>query len=182
MAEGDKQGDLASLGAAIGKPGGPRRAPQFCGDIGLKIDRDGTWYYQGSPIGRKPLVKLFASVLRREEDGLYYLVTPVEKVSIEVAEAPFIAVSMERVGEGKSQRLTFRTNIDDEVEAGARHPLRFRSESDGSFTPFVLVRDRLEARLSRPVYYELVNAASDGPGGDLGIWTGGAFFAFPPAS
>ena len=137
-----------------------RRTPQDCGDIGLKIARDGTWYYQDSAIGRRPLVKLFASVLRREKDGRYYLVTPAEKALVHVEDAPFLAVAMEVKGSGKRQRLTFRTNLDEVVEAGLEHPLSFRTEKSGSFTPFVLVRAGLQARLTRPVYYELVAAAA----------------------
>jgi hypothetical protein len=150
-----------------------------CGDIGLKIGRDGTWYYEDSPIGRKPLVKLFASVLRREADG-YYLVTPVEKVPIEVEDAPFLAVAMEVLGEGAAQKLRFRTNLDDMVEAGPKHGLSFRVEADGSFTPYVDVRDGLPARLTRPVFYELVALASEGPAGQgQGVWCNGVFFTFP---
>src|SRR5262245_37295376 len=96
---------------AGGKPGQGRRVRQDCGDIGLKIARDGTWFYQGSPIGRKPLVKLFASVLTHAEDGKYYLVTPVEKVSVEVEDAPFLAVGMEAEGDGEERALRFRTNL-----------------------------------------------------------------------
>ena len=107
-----------------------------------------------------PLVKLFASVLRREKDGRYYLVTPAEKALVHVEDAPFLAVAMEVKGSGKRQRLTFRTNLDEMVEAGLEHPLSFRTEKSGSFTPFVLVRDGLQARLTRPVYYELVAAAA----------------------
>lgn len=180
MSGGDKPGVLASLGRGRGEEAaGQKRAPQECGDIGLKIARDGTWFYQMSPIGRKPLVKLFASVLRREDDGRFYLVTPVEKVLIEVEDAPFLAVAMERNGEGREQRLVFRTNLDEDVEAGLDHPLSFRAESDGSFTPFVMVRDGLQARLNRPVYYELVAAAGEGEDGASGVWSGGAFFPFP---
>jgi len=159
-----------------------RRTPQDCGDIGLKIARDGTWYYQDSPIGRRPLVKLFASVLRREKDGRYYLVTPAEKALVHVEDAPFLAVAMEAKGSGKRQRLTFRTNLDEVVEAGLEHPLSFRTEKSGSFTPFVLVRAGLQARLTRPVYYELVAAAAtetrDGKK-EMGVWSGDTFFPFP---
>src|SRR4029078_1375622 len=138
-------------------------------DIGLKIGRDGTWYYEGSPIGRKTLVRLFASVLRREADG-YYLVTPVEKVPIEVEDAPFLAVAMEATGDGKSQRLGFRTNLDDMVDAGPEHGLSFRVEPDGSFTPYLDTRDGLPARLTRPVFYELVAFAGAGTrGGGAGV-------------
>ena len=183
MARPDEKSVLHALGETPAKfvPAG-RRVPQDCGDIGLKIGRDGTWYYRNSAIGRKPLVKLFASVLRQEKDGRYYLVTPAEKVSIHVEDAPFLAVGMTVEGSGKRQRLSFRTNLDDEVEAGPDHPLSFRPEANRSFTPFVLVRDRLKARLTRPVYYELVaSAVTEGKGGkcEPGVWSGGTFFPFP---
>jgi hypothetical protein len=184
MERRDKKGVLGALGevrrrsAAAGA-----MIPQDCGDIGLKIGRNGTWYYQNSPIGRKPLVKLFASVMKREEDGHYYLVTPAERALVEVEDAPFVAVEMSLSGTGRDQRLAFRTNVDYRVTADEDHPLSFRPESDGSFTPFVLVRDGLVARLDRPVFYELVEAAtSERRGGSdkLGVWSGGTFFLFPP--
>ena len=159
-----------------------RRVPQDCGDIGLKIGGDGTWYYRDSAIGRKPLVKLFASVLRQEKDGRYCLVTPAEKVLIHVEDATFLAVGVTVEGSGERQRLSFRTNLDDDVKAGPDHPLSFRPEKNGSFTPFVLVRDKLTARLTRPVYYELIAAAvTEGKGAKrgLGVWSGGMFFPFP---
>lgn len=151
----------------------------LCGDIGLKIGRDGTWFYQGSPIARQGLVKLFAKVLRLEEDGSYYLVTPVEKVPIEVESLPFVAVEMRREGEGRQQRLSFRTNVDDFVAAGPEHPLGFEPDL-GGFTPFILVRSGLRARLARPVYYELAALAVENGGpGRVGVWSNGAFFPFP---
>lgn len=153
---------------------------KLCGDIGLKIGRDGTWYYQGSPIARKGLVKLFAKVLRLEGDGRYYLVTPVEKVPIEVESLPFVAVEMTREGEGRSQKLTFRTNVDDWVVAGPDHPLGFEPGNLGGFTPFVHVCGGLRARLARPVYYELAALAVEEDGAETaGVWSQGAFFAFP---
>jgi uncharacterized protein len=180
---GREKSVLVALGEVRGKSAPPgRRAPQDYGDIGLKIGRDGTWYYQNSAIGRKPLVKLFASVLRREKDGHYYLLTPAEKVLVHVEDAPFLAVAMTIGGRGKQQRLGFCTNLDDVVEAGPKHPLSFRPEKSGSFTPFVLVRDKLKARLTRPVYYELIAAAvNEGKGEkrELGVWSGGTFFPFP---
>jgi hypothetical protein len=152
----------------------------LCGDIGLKIGRDGTWYYQGGPIARKGLVKLFASVLRLEQDGCYYLVTPVEKVPIAVEAMPFVAVAMVREGSGQSQTLSFRSNVDDVVAAGPKHPLGFAPGPERSFIPFVLVRDGLKARLARPVYYELAALATERTGGEgLGVWSGGRFFPFP---
>jgi hypothetical protein len=179
MADRDKRHGVVASAAPGGKPaqaGGPAR--QECGDIGLRIARDGTWYYQGSPIGRQKLVKLFASVLTLGEDGRHYLVTPVEKVSIEVEDAPFVAVAMDAEGEGEGQLLRFRTNLDETVAAGPEHALTFRAESDGSFTPFVAVRRGLKARLLRPVYYDLIAAAVE-RGGELGVWSGGVFFPFP---
>ncbi|MGD9262973.1 MAG: DUF1285 domain-containing protein, partial [Methyloceanibacter sp.] len=146
---------------ASGSGGGKRPEPSLpklnvCGDIGLKIARDGTWFYEGSPIGRKALVKLFSTVLRREDDG-FYLVTPVEKVPIEVEAEPFIAVSMTREGTGPDQLLTFTTNVDDVVPAGPDHAIGFRSEPNGGKAPYIEVRDGLTARLARPVYYELAD-------------------------
>lgn len=155
-----------------------RPEPTFCGDIGMTIARDGTWHYQGSPIKRQALAKLFSTVLRKEEDGVHYLVTPVEKVSVEVEESPFVAVAMAVAGEGREQALTFRTNLDEEVTADDAHPLRFRAEADGSFTPFVVVRGGLEARIARPVFYDLVELAVE-EGGRPGLWSGGRFFVFP---
>lgn len=183
MSDQDNSAILVASGGGRGKPTSAT-LPKInsCGDIGLKIGRDGTWFYEGSPIGRKPLVKLFASVLRREADG-YYLVTPVEKVPIEVEDTPFLAVAMEATGKGVAQTLRFRTNLDDMVEAGPEHGLSFRVEPDGSFTPHVEVRDGLPARLTRPVYYELVALAGQGPAGQgQGVWSNGAFFAFPTPS
>lgn len=166
------------------KPGGKGPSASLpklnlCGDIGLKIGRDGTWYYQGSPIGRKELVKLFASVLRMETDG-YYLVTPVEKVPIAVESLPFLVVEMWREGEGRAQSLTFRTNVDEVVTAGPEHPIGFEPGRLGGFTPFVIVRDGLKARLARPVYYELAAlAVEEGGPESVGVWSGGTFFPFP---
>jgi len=178
MRDQDKRERLVASDKVGGKPAKPLLPNlNVCGDIGLKIARDGTWYYQGGPINRKPLVKLFASVLRREEDG-FFLVTPVEKVPIIVEGEPFIAVALMREGKGRDQRLTFRTNVDDEVAADREHPIGFRAEPGGGHTPFVVVRDRLTARLARPVYYELTELAVE-TGEGTGVWSGGAFFPFP---
>jgi hypothetical protein len=119
-------------------------------------------------------------VLRLEDDGAYFLVTPVEKVSIEVEGAPFVAVEMWREGSGEAQALTFRTNVDDVVTADREHPLGFETEPKGSFMPFVVVRGGLRARLARPVYYELAALALEGPSPErAGVWSGGVFFPFP---
>jgi hypothetical protein len=131
--------------------------PPFCGDIDMEIRADGTWFYMGTPIGRAPLVRLFSTVLRKDEDGKTYLVTPVEKVGIRIADAPFLAVEMAVSGDVANTKLTFRTNVGDVVEAGANHPLRFEIEPvTGGLKPYVHVRGRLEALLSRPVMYDLV--------------------------
>jgi hypothetical protein len=151
-----------------------------CGDIGLKIGHDGTWFYQGGPIVRKGLVKLFASVLRLEDDGQYYLVTPVEKVPIAVETMPFVAVEMSRKGRGKEQSLAFRSNIDEWVTAGPEHALGFQPGGGQDFTPFILVRDGLRARLARPVYYELAALAVEtSPPHEPGVWSCGTFCPFP---
>jgi uncharacterized protein len=151
--------------------------PPYCGDIGMRIRADGVWLYQGSPIGRAALVKLFAGVLRKDADGRHYLVTPAEKVDVAVDDAPFLAVEMQVQGAGPAQSLTFRTNVDDIVEAGPAHPLRFAVEpGSGGLKPYLLVRGRLEALVTRALYYDLVDLAVTEEGRGLGLWSGGAFF------
>jgi hypothetical protein len=155
--------------------------PPFCGDIDMKIARDGTWYYMNSPIGRKPLVKLFASVLRRDEDGRYYLVTPVEKVGITVEDAPFVAVRMRLEGQGRNQAIGFETNTDDEVTVDRMHPLRFApEEGTGGLKPYVLVRANLEALVSRALFYDLVSCGVVEDGW-FGVWSKGRFYRMQPA-
>ncbi|MCV0397423.1 MAG: DUF1285 domain-containing protein [Rhizobiaceae bacterium] len=158
------QSDSAGLEALIsraaragkGLPPVERWNPEFCGDLDMEIRQDGTWFYMGTPIGRMPLVQLFSSVLRKDEDGKTYLVTPVEKVGIRVEDAPFVAVEVDITGKGGDQALTFRTNVGDVVEAGPDHPLRFEDEDEtGGLKPYVHVRGRLEALVARPVMYEL---------------------------
>ena len=153
--------------------------PPYCGDIGMKIRADGVWLYQGSPIGRIALVKLFAGVLRKDADGRHYLVTPAEKVDVAVDDAPFLAVEMEVQGAGREQRLVFRTNVDDIVAAGPEHPIRFAIEPGSQgLKPYLHVRGRLEALVTRALYYDLVELAVD-EGSGLGLWSGGKFFAMP---
>jgi uncharacterized protein len=158
---------------------GPSAAPaENCGEFDIRIARDGTWFYQGSPIQRLPLVKLFASVLRRE-GGDYLLVTPAERGRIVVEDVPFIAVAMDAEGAGKARTLSFTTNLDEIVPAGPDHPLRVETAADGEPSPYVLVRPGLEARLARPVFYELVDlAAEEEIDGErqFGVWSGGMFF------
>ena len=171
----------AMLQAARGErlPPVERWNPPYCGDIGMAIRRDGVWMYQGSPIGRMPMVKLFARILRRDEDGRHYLVTPVEKVDVKVADAPFLAVEMEVRGAGQDQCLLFRTNVDDVVTCGLEHPLRFVIEArDGGLKPYVVVRGRLEALVTRAVYYDLMELAVEHEDA-VGVWSGGVFWRLP---
>ena len=152
--------------------------PPHCGDSLMRIARDGTWFHQGTPIGRRELVRLFSTILRKDDDG-FMLVTPAEKVSIAVEDAPFIAVLMHVAGTGPDQRLTFVTNVGDETSAGAGHPLRFVYHDDAP-VPYVHVRGGLEAKLARPVYYQLIDLAMV-EADRLGIWSGGTFFPLDDA-
>lgn len=160
-------------------PAAGRRLPVDCGDLDMRIARDGTWYYRGSPIGRLPLVKLFASVLRREADGSYWLVTPAERGRIAVEDVPFLAVELTVEGTGRDQRLIFRTNLDDIVTAGADHPLRVEIAAGGEPAPYIHLRGGLDARLTRPVFYELVELGGEEEiegERQFGVWSRGAFF------
>ena len=158
--------------------------PPFCGDLDMRIARDGTWFYLGTPIGRKPLVKLFSSVLRREDDR-FFLVTPVEKVGITVDDAPFVAVDVTVEGHGAAQRLTFTTQVEDSVTAGPDHPIRVRLDpATAEPSPYVMVRRGLEALIDRKTFYRLVELGVEhAQGGEpqFGVWSDGAFFAFMPA-
>lgn len=176
---------LAALWAQAGDPAKPRPVerwnPPYCGEIDIRVAADGRWSYRGSPIGREALVRLFASILRREADGSYVLVTPVEKLGIAVADAPFLAVGMAAEGEGRSTRLTFRTNVGDVVEAGEEHPMRFATEpGTGGLKPYLHVRGGLEALVVRSVAFDLLGRVED-HGGRAGIWSGGIFFPVPEA-
>ena len=177
---------LASVAAAAqsGVQGDGRRGPPpvhlwnptHCGEIDIRIRRDGVWMHEGSPIGREALVRLFASVLRLDPDG-FHLVTPVEKLRIRVDDAPFLAVRADRMADG----WRFLTNVGDEVDAGPEHALRVETDADtGAPAPYLHVRRGLEARLTRPVFYELVEAAET-RGGELGVVSGGAWFPLGPA-
>jgi hypothetical protein len=153
--------------------------PPDCGPIPMRIAADGTWHYRGSPIGRERLVRLFASILRQEADGSFVLVTPVEKMTIEVEDAPFLAVELAAEGTGRDRRLVLRTNVGDVVTAGPDHPLRVAEEGGHrGFVPYVRVRGRLEARFTRPLALELADLAEPAPDDPdrLGVWSGGAFF------
>jgi len=131
--------------------------PPFCGDLDMEIKRDGTWFYMGTPIGRKKLVELFSSVLRKDEDGKTYLVTPVEKVGIRVEDAHFLGVEMTQTRDDKGPLLTFRTNVGDVVTANKDNPMRFEIEEEsGGLKPYLHIRGRLEALINRAVMYDLV--------------------------
>jgi hypothetical protein len=153
--------------------------PEHCGDSDMRIARDGTWYHQGSPIGRAPMVRLFSTILRRDPDGRFVLVTPVEKLDIEVEDAPFTAVEMKIEGEGETMKLAFRLNTGDLVAAGPDNALRFEQTEDGS-RPYLHVRGGLEALIARPVYYELAGIALANGSVPHGVWSNGAFFALEP--
>jgi hypothetical protein len=146
----------------------------------IRIARDGTWFYNGSPIGRLNLVKLFSSVLRRDEQGDYWLITPAERGRIDVEDAPFVAVELTVEGSGEDQKLTFRTNLDQSVTAGPDHPIRVATDPDsGEPVPYVMVRGGLEARIERSVYYELVDLGVERQSGgqtQIGVWSNGTFF------
>ncbi|PYE87107.1 DUF1285 domain-containing protein [Phyllobacterium leguminum] len=179
---------IARARAEAGEKGLPpveKWNPDFCGDIEMEIRADGTWFYMGTPIGRQPLVRLFSTILRKDEDGRTYLVTPVEKVGIRVEDAPFLAVEMDVSGEGATQVLTFRTNVGDVVEAGPEHPLRFEiDEANGGLKPYLTVRGRLEALLARPVMYDLVARGEEmkiGVQKMFAVWSKGAIFPISPA-
>lgn len=134
--------------------------PEFCGDIDMEIRADGSWWYMGSPIGRPAMVRLFASILRKEPDGSIVMVTPVEKVGIRVADAPFVAVLMRVEGKGRGQRLIFTTNVGDETVAGPENPIRVETDPEtGEPRPYVHVRGGLEALIARAVFYDLVELA-----------------------
>jgi len=180
MTDSGKAGDLfAQIPKTKGLPPVHLWNPPFCGDIDMRIARDGSWYYQGTPIGRKPMVRLFSTILRRDGDD-YVLVTPVERVGIKVDDAPFVAVMLTVVGEGVSQILRFVTNVEDEVEASAEQPLRVVIDPlTQEPAPYVHVRTNLEALIHRNVFYQLVELAVveeiDGQRW-LGVWSHGEFF------
>lgn len=162
-----------------------RRTPVECGDLPFLIRRDGTWMYRGSPINRKELVCLFASVLKRDEEGGFWLETPAERGKIEVEDAPFVAVELDWAGEGRRQVLSFRTNVDQVITAGAEHPIRISHDLlTCEPTPYLNVRAgagrlAIEARIARAVYYELVALGETrwvNGRRMLGVWSCGAFF------
>jgi hypothetical protein len=180
MSDTGKANDLfAQIPKSKGLPPVHLWNPDFCGDIDMRIARDGTWYYLGTPIGRKPMVRLFSTIMRRDGDD-YFLITPVEKVRIQVDDAPFVAVSLDVEGKGEQQILRFTTNVEDVTQAGSEHPLRvlINAETDEP-APYIHVRANLEALIHRNVFYQLVELAEsrelDGQRW-LGVWSEGVFF------
>lgn len=154
--------------------------PPICGDFAMRIDRNGTWYYRGSPIGRLALVKLFSTVLRKDAAGVHWLTTPVENGRIEVEDAPFVAVEMMAEGNGPSQIIKFRTNVDDIVTLDDAHALRVSHDPQTAEPrPYVHIRKGLEARILRPVYYHLVERGEADPKDptNFGVWSSGRFFS-----
>ena len=182
------QGGLEGIAAALPRQKGPPPVhlwnPPFCGDIDMRISADGTWFYQKTPIGRPALVKLFASVLKREGDK-YFLVTPVEKVGLIVEDVPFLAVELSVAHGAGGQVLKFRTNVDDWTEAGPAHALRFEMEPTGGLKPYLHVRSDLWAKVTRALFYDLVELGKErviGGKAMFGVASGGEFFAMAEAS
>ena len=184
----DAEGLAASARAATkgrGLPPVDKWDPPFCGDLDMRIARDGTWFYNGTPIGRPELVRLFSTILKKEGED-YFLVTPVEKVGITVEDAPFVAVDFEVEGEGEGQVLTFETQVGDIAVAGPDHPIRVeRDPETGEPSPYVLVRRNLEALIDRKSFYRLVEiGVHEERDGErwFGLRSGGAFFPVIPSA
>ena len=157
--------------------------PPFCGDLDMRIASDGMWFYMGTPIGRPALVRLFSTILKRE-NGKHFLVTPVEKVGIRVDDAPFLAVEMLKEGNESARVLRFRTNVDDWVACDADHRLRFEAAADGGLTPYLHVRADLWAKVTRALYYDLVDMGEERvvDGRPMfGVTSSGEFFAMADA-
>lgn len=172
----------AARSSGAGLPPVERWHPEYCGEMDMVIRRDGSWWHEGKRITRQPLSRLFSTILRKDDDGVHYLVTPVEKIAIKVELAPFVAVRVDATGEGEAQSLIFTTNFDDLVEAGPDHPIDVRIDPvTGEPTPLVRIRGRLDALMSRPVFYELAELAVEHEG-VTGVWSGGAFFALEQAN
>jgi uncharacterized protein len=176
--------DAARGAATKGLPPVHMWNPPFCGDLDMRIASDGTWFYLGTPIGRPALVKLFSTILKREDDK-YFLVTPVEKVGIRVDDAPFLAVEMAEEGEGSTRQLRFRTNVDEWVSCDGNHRLRFEASADGGLMPYLHVRSDLWAKVTRALYYDLVKMGEERvvDGCELfGVVSDGVFFSMADAA
>ena len=170
---------LADIARMVGErklPPVERWNPSHCGHSAMRIARDGTWFHEGSPIGRTAMIRLFASILRREPDGSHVLVTPVEKLAIDVEDAAFVAVELKSEGEGRERSLAFRLNTGDLVVAGPEHRLKLRER------PYLAVRGGLEALIARPVYCELAEIAIAEGAEPPGLWSGGLFFPLESAA
>lgn len=176
-----------ALGAEANRKGPPpveRWNPAYCGEIDMRIAADGTWHYMGSPISRPALVKLFSTVLRKDPDR-YVLVTPVERVGITVEDAPFLAVEMAVEGEGEARQIAFRTNVDDLVQVGPDHPLRFERDATGGVKPYVKVRGDLWALVTRALALDLIALAQErdeNSARSFGVCANGVFFPIAPVS
>lgn len=181
LADLARQAAAENSSARSGLPPVERWTPARRGEIDIVIRADGTWVHEGGEIARPALVQLFARILRREADGRYWLVTPAEAFLITVEDAPFQAVRVARSGTGETQMLRFETNAGDAITADANHRLRVApGDTPGTVRPFLHVRNGLEARLARPVYYELAELAEPGPDGAAGVWSAGVFFPLEP--
>lgn len=167
--------EIAELAAERALPPVESWHPEREGRIDIRIARDGTWFHEGDKIRREKLVQLFSTILRREDDGGYVLVTPAEKLAIEVEDAPFVAVEMKSEGDGETRSLAFRLNTGDLVVTGPEHPLVLRDSRDGPL-PYLHVRGRLDALIGRSVYYELIDLALAENNSPVGLWSGGAWF------
>ena len=177
--EGKSQASAQSEGASEAADTIAAFPPDLCGDFNMRIDRNGTWYYRGTPIGRHALVKLFSTVLRRDDDGVHWLTTPVENGRIDVEDSAFIAVELLAEGKGQSQLIRFRTNVDDVVPLDGDHPLRVDyDEGTEEPRPYIYVRKGLEARIARSAFYHLIELGENAPGDadSFGVWSGGEFF------
>jgi uncharacterized protein len=173
--------EIATMAASGKLPPVEQWNPPHCGQIDIRIARDGSWFHQGGRITRETVVRLFSSILRREADGTYVLVTPAEKLSITVKDVPFVAVEVKSEGEGQDRRLAFRLNTGDLILAGPDHPIRVRAR-DGIPAPYVGVRGGMEALITRAAYYDLAHIAVDEGAAPLGVWSNGSFFPLDPAA
>lgn len=170
--------EIARLVAERKLPPVDQWAPERTGDSEMRIARDGTWYHQGSPIRRENMVRLFSTILRREADGRHALVTPVEKLFIEVEDTPFIAVEVKSDGAGESRKLAFRLNTGDLILAGQDHPVTFSGTAEAP-RPLLAVRGGMEARIERTAFYELAEWAIEEGNNPLGLWSDGVLFEMP---
>lgn len=173
--------DIARLAEGRKLPPVESWNPRHCGHSGMRIARDGTWFHEGRPIRRPAMVRLFSTILRREPDGGHVLVTPVEKLDIDVEDAPFTAVELKSDGEERERTLAFRLNTGDVIVADADHRLRIEDRGDGAH-PYMEVRRGLDALVARPVYYELAHLAIDEGAEPAGLWSGGTFFVLDDLS